>query len=94
MKRNPLLRLGVAPLALAGALGVAGCTNPYDPGQRAVGGGLIGAGTGAAIGALAGGGHGAAIGALVGGGVGAAGGAVTTPQAPRQGYYRQNGYGY
>ena len=25
-------------------------TNPYDPGQRAVGGGLLGAGAGAAIG--------------------------------------------
>lgn len=30
--------------------------NPYDPAQRAVGGGLVGAGTGAAIGAAAGGG--------------------------------------
>jgi hypothetical protein len=44
-----------------------GCTNPYDPGQRAVGGGLLGAGAGAALGGLVGGGHGAAIGALAGG---------------------------
>jgi hypothetical protein len=59
--------------------GLAACTDPYDPGQRALGGGLIGAGTGAAIGGLAGGGRGAAAGALIGGGVGAVGGAVTSP---------------
>ncbi|MBB2204644.1 cell envelope biogenesis protein OmpA, partial [Gluconacetobacter takamatsuzukensis] len=46
------------------ALSLAACSNPYDPGQRALGGGLIGAGGGAAIGARAGGGPGAAIGAL------------------------------
>ena len=39
------------------------CTNPYDPVQRFIGGGLIGAGSGAAIGAAAAGGHGAALGA-------------------------------
>ena len=60
-------------------LGLSACTDPYSPGQRAVGGGLIGAGTGAAVGGLAGGGRGAATGALIGGGVGAAGGALTTP---------------
>ena len=48
-------------------------------GQRAVGGGLIGAGTDAAIGAVAGGGAGAAI----GGAVGAVTGAATTPPPPR-----------
>ena len=69
-------------------LGLASCTNPYDPGQRAIGGGLIGAGAGAAIGGLAGGGQGAALGALIGGGVGALGGVATTPPRPR---YR---YGY
>jgi hypothetical protein len=57
-----------------------GACDPYSPGQRAVGGGLIGAGTGAAVGSLAGG-H-AGTGALIGGGVGAAGGALTTPQRP------------
>ena len=57
-------------------LALSACTDPYDPGQRAVGGGLLGAGTGAAIGGLAGGGRGAAAGALIGGGVGAVGGAV------------------
>lgn len=67
---------------LAIALGLAGCTDPYDPGQRAIGGGLLGAGAGAAIGAAAGGGPGAATGALIGGAVGAVGGAVTTPQRP------------
>ncbi len=63
-------------------LGLTACTNPYDPGQRAVGGGLIGAGAGAALGAAAGGGRGAAIGALAGGAVGAATGAATTPTPP------------
>lgn len=76
--------------SLAAAAGLAamlaGCTDPYDPGQRALGGAAIGAGTGAAIGAIAGGGRGAGIGALVGGGVGAVGGAATTPQRPVYGY--------
>jgi hypothetical protein len=36
-------------------LALSACTNPYDPGQRALGGGAIGAGAGAAIGGLAGG---------------------------------------
>jgi hypothetical protein len=73
-------------LALGLAMGLSACTDPYDPGQRAIGGGLFGAATGAAIGGIAGGGRGAATGALIGGGVGALGGAATTP-----GYY---GYGY
>lgn len=93
-------------LAVVAGLGTAGCTNPYDPGQRAVGGGLIGAGAGAALGGIAGGGRGAAIGALAGGALGAAGGAVTTPTPPPQpyyapaygrpapGYYAPGGYGY
>ena len=73
--------------ALGGlALTAAACSNPYDPTQRAVGGGLIGAGSGAAIGGLAGGGSGAALGAVVGGLGGAAVGAATTPQAPAPSY--------
>lgn len=76
-------------LVLVSGLGLAACTNPYDPGQRAVGGGVLGAGTGAAVGAIAGGGRGAAVGALVGGGVGALGGAATTPN---QQVYEQPGY--
>ena len=75
---------GVAPsgIALALALGLSACTNPYDPGQRAIGGGLIGAGAGAAIGGAAGGGKGAAIGAASGGALGAVTGAATTPPPP------------
>lgn len=61
------------------AVGLAAC-DPYSPGQRAVGGGLLGAGAGAAIGGLSGG-H-AGTGALIGGAVGAVGGAATTPQRP------------
>lgn len=78
----------LAPAALLmAALSLAACTDPYDPGQRAAGGALLGAGTGAAIGGIAGGGRGAGIGALIGGGVGALGGAATTPQPPQ--YYQQ-----
>ncbi|HVZ27933.1 MAG TPA: YMGG-like glycine zipper-containing protein, partial [Rhizomicrobium sp.] len=48
-----------------------------DPGERALSGGLIGAGAGAAIGAATGGS--AATGALIGGAAGAVGGAATSP---------------
>ncbi len=63
-------------------LAVCGCTNPYNPGQRALGGAAIGAGSGAVIGGLTGGGRGAAAGALIGGAVGAVAGAATTPTSP------------
>ncbi|MGI4951105.1 MAG: hypothetical protein ACRYGM_04815 [Janthinobacterium lividum] len=64
-----MLRKTIATVAAASlALGLAAC-DPYSPGQRAVGGGLLGAG----------GGTGAGIGALAGGGLGAVGGAATTP---------------
>lgn len=66
--------------------------DPYNPADRAIGGGLVGAGTGAVIGAIAGGGRGAGIGALVGGGVGAAAGAATTPARPRASYRRHYHY--
>ena len=91
--RGPMGRNGDAmfrklalPLVLVGALGATACTNPYDPGQRAAGGALIGAGSGAALGAIAGGGRGAAIGAIAGGLVGGAAGVVTTPQPPPPAY--------
>ena len=82
MKKTRVLTLA----ALGLALGLGACSDPYDPGQRAIGGGLLGAGAGAAIGGLAGGGRGAAIGALGGGALGAGAGAVTTPQRPAYGY--------
>lgn len=76
-------------------LALAGCGNPYDPGQRALGGGLLGAGAGAAVGSIVGGGPAAATGAIIGGGLGAVGGAATTPsppptyyQAPPPAYYQ------
>ncbi len=76
-------------------LGLSACTNPYDPVQRMVGGGLIGAGSGAAIGAAAAGGHGAALGAAVGGAVGAVTGLITTPPPPvYHGYSNHRHYGY
>jgi hypothetical protein len=86
------MRIVLAALAL---LGLTSCTDPYSPGQRAVGGGLIGAGTGAAVGGIVGGGKGAAIGAGVGAATGAGTGYLTTPQ--RQYYddgYNNGGYGY
>jgi membrane associated rhomboid family serine protease len=79
MRTNPV-RLTL----LLGALALGGCTNPYNQGQRAAGGALIGAGGGAAIGALAGGGQGAAIGAVAGALTGAAVGVITTPQQPQR----------
>lgn len=89
-KTRSLGRRASALMGLAGTAALlAGCTNPYDPGSRALGGGLIGGGTGAAIGALAGGGRGAAIGALAGGALGAGAGAITTPN---RGGYSQGGY--
>ncbi len=61
-----------AALVLTAAVAACGQT----PGQRAVSGGLLGAGTGAAVGSLSGN---AGTGALIGGGVGAVGGAATAP---------------
>lgn len=55
-------------------LALAGCG--YSPGDRALSGGLIGAGAGAGIAALTGGAP--LVGAAIGGGVGAIGGAVTS----------------
>ena len=84
------MRMRSIAIGLAGAgmiVALAGCTNPYDPAQRAVGGGLLGAGAGAAIGGAAAGGAGAATGAAIGGAVGAVGGVLTTPPPPpRQPY--------
>jgi hypothetical protein len=76
-----------AGIAFGVVLALSACSDPYDPGQRALGGGAIGAGAGAAIGGLAGGWHGAAVGALAGGAIGAVGGAVTTPRPPPPAYY-------
>ncbi len=80
-----------AAAAIGMALSLAACSDPYNPGQRAVGGGLIGAGAGAAIGGLAGVESGALAGGLLGGAVGAMGGAATTPGRPQSGY-QQSGY--
>jgi len=63
--------------ALVGGLGLGLSACGADPGTRAVSGGLLGAGTGAAIGSFSGD---AGKGALIGGGVGALGGALTAPR--------------
>jgi len=56
---NHILKTGAVSLLML--VSVAACTNTRDPGQRAAGGALIGAGAGAAIGGIAGGGGGAAV---------------------------------
>jgi osmotically inducible lipoprotein OsmB len=70
------MRRGVASLLVlsATAIGLAGCG--YNRGDRAVSGGLIGAGGGAAIAALTGGAP--LVGAAIGGAAGALGGAATS----------------
>ena len=77
------------------AAGLSACNTP---GERAVGGALIGGAAGAAIGGLA---TGRGSGALVGGAIGAAGGAIvgasTAPQGngcpPQAPYLRYDAYG-
>lgn len=85
-KQSTFTGLIVAGLMLA----TTAFADPYNPADRAIGGGLLGAGTGAVVGAIAGGGHGAGIGAAVGGGVGAIMGAATTPPRPYHRYYRHH----
>ncbi|HWY61374.1 MAG TPA: hypothetical protein VNW15_05690 [Rhizomicrobium sp.] len=65
-----------AGIAIAAAAALAGCGT--TPGDRGLSGGLLGAGSGAAIGALAGN---AGEGALIGGLGGMAIGALTSPDA-------------
>jgi hypothetical protein len=61
-------------LLTAAGLSLTACG--YSTGDRAVSGGLLGAGAGAGVGALTGGSAG--TGALIGGAAGAAGGALTS----------------
>ena len=72
-----MTRISKHMLLLAGiGLALAGCG--YNTGDRAVSGGLIGAGTGAVLGTVIG--VGPVEGAVLGGAVGAVGGAVTSPR--------------
>jgi len=81
--------MSIASVVGAGLLlATTASADPYNPADRAIGGGLLGAGTGAVIGAIAGGGRGAGIGAAVGGGVGAIAGAASTPPRPPHRCYR------
>lgn len=65
-------RVAVALVAIA-SIGLTGCG--YSRGDRALSGGLLGAGAGAAVGSFSGN---AGMGALIGGGAGALGGALTS----------------
>jgi len=69
------MKLATLALLSGAALALTACGTA--PGERAVTGGLLGAGAGAAIGAATGGNP--ATGALIGGAVGAVGGAATSP---------------
>lgn len=79
-------------LVVATGMCLASCGSPYNSGDRAVSGGLIGGAGGAAVGALAGGGKGALIGGGVGALGGAAVGAATTPSPHSS--YRSYGSSY
>ncbi len=84
------MRKFLTTATLIAATGLAACG--YTPEQRAASGGLIGAGTGAAIANAAGGGPGAVIaGSLLGAGTGAAIGASTRPPPPPPYYVARRG---
>ncbi len=69
------MRVRSLTFAVLATLGLAACGQ--STGDRAVSGGLLGAGAGAGVSALTGGSL--ATGALIGGAAGAAGGALTNP---------------
>ncbi len=77
-------RLRTPFLALPVVLALAACGQ--TPGERAVSGGLLGAGTGAVVAGATGGNVGTGL--LLGAGVGAVGGALTAPQ--NRGDYRDD----
>jgi hypothetical protein len=88
---RPVARTFILAALLAAALPLSGC---YTPGERALGGGLIGGLGGAGIGALASGGLAGPT--LATAAVGAAGGALigaATAPRPRY-YYRRPRYYY
>jgi hypothetical protein len=72
LQKEHVMRMLPLVLATALSLSLAACGS--SPGSRAVSGGLLGAGAGAAVGSFSGN---AGTGALVGGGLGALGGAAT-----------------
>ncbi len=75
VQMRPAVRARFHVLLFLAGLSVAACGR--SPGERALTGGLVGAGAGAGVSAVAGGDP--VTGALVGAGVGAVGGALTAP---------------
>ncbi|MGG5890807.1 hypothetical protein ACLF3G_27325 [Falsiroseomonas sp. HC035] len=73
---RPHAKTTIRVVLLMSVLGLAACGR--SPGERALTGGLLGAGAGAGVSAVAGGDP--VAGALIGAGVGAVGGALTAPQ--------------
>jgi osmotically inducible lipoprotein OsmB len=88
MSRTTTTKSMAATAALLTAIALSACGT--TPGDRAVSGGLLGAGAGAAIGSLSGN---AGSGALIGGAAGAATGALTDPCTLNLGdpWWRDNG---
>ena len=88
MSRTTKTKSMAATAALLTAIALSACGT--TPGDRAVSGGLLGAGAGAAIGSLSGN---AGSGALIGGAAGAATGALTDPCTLNLGdpWWRDNG---
>ncbi|MGJ0393618.1 MAG: hypothetical protein ACR650_12925 [Methylocystis sp.] len=87
---RPAKRVFFAAALLVAALPLYGC---YTPGERALGGGIIGGLGGAGIGALASGGMAGPT--LATAAIGAAGGAlIGAATAPRPRYYRRPRYYY
>src|SRR2546430_16305634 len=84
-RRPRMRRLSIVANVIGAGLMLAAAAHadPYNPGERALGGGLLGAGTGAVIGAIAGGGRGAGIGAAGRGGARPRARAATPPGPPR-----------
>jgi osmotically inducible lipoprotein OsmB len=78
---NRIPKMGIAKMVVLTGVGFVLARCGKRPAERALSGGLIGAGAGAAIGTVTGGNP--AAGALIGGGVGALGGAVTSPHGAR-----------
>ena len=78
---QPIMAREITRMMMLAGVGFLMASYGSRPGERALSGGLIGAGAGAAIGAVTGGNP--ATGALIGGGFGALGGAVTSPRGAR-----------
>lgn len=79
LMRGTMLNPLIAPCCLLLVLSLGACSNTSGVTERAIAGGLLGAGIGAAVGAAAGAGVGVPIGIGAGAAVGAIAGVATAP---------------